>query len=53
MSEVLSGKRVVPDAGAYPDLEESNPHPSVSAPKENLVYVQIHTKSVISLAVSR
>lgn len=50
---MLSGKRVVSDTGPYPDPEESNPHPSISAPKVGLIYAQIHKKSVISLTVSR
>jgi hypothetical protein len=53
MSDVLSGKRVVSDTGPNPDPEGSDPHPSVSAPKVSLLYAQIHTKSVISLTVSR
>jgi len=53
MSEVLPGKRVVSVNGPYSDAEESNPHPSTSASKLGLIYAQIHTKSVISLTVSR
>lgn len=46
-------KELPPTTGPYPDPQESNPHPSISAPKVGLIYAQIHKKSVISVTVSR